>query len=257
VRGSAAASTPPGYTQAQFGDVTAVVLPALLPTFAEILSRGTLYDHAASHPDRRTRTGRAPVHIVPLDGIDVPVVVRHSWHGGMLAPLTGDRFLAPTRAPYELAISLRLASLGVPTPRVAGYAVYPAGPLLRRSDVVTEEIPDSDDLAALLGRASTIVSRESALAAAEALLVAMGRAGARHPDLNLKNILIARTSSGAAEAFLLDVDRVSIDGARARAAAANAARVTRSARKWRNWQGIAISDAELVALERAALGGRA
>jgi 3-deoxy-D-manno-octulosonic acid kinase len=232
------------------------VLASLVPTFTEILARSTLYEYAAAHPARRTRTGRAPVYIVPLEGSVSPVVVRHAWHGGMLAPLTGDRFVAPTRAPYELATSVRLAALGVPTPRVVGYAVYPAGALLRRSDVVTEEIPHSDDLAALLGGASMVARREEALAAAEALLLAMGRAGARHPDLNLKNILIAKTSTGMVEAFLLDVDRVSIDRSRARAAASNAARLARSARKWRNWQGIVLSDAELAALERAALGGR-
>ena len=254
--GRAAGPPPPGYAAARARGAAAVALEPIVPAVEKILASATLYAYAAAHPARRERAGRAPVYIVPLEGAERPVVVRHSWHGGALAPVTGDRFLAPTRAPYELAISTRLSSLGVPTPRVAAYAVYPAGPMLRRSDVVTEEIPDSDDLAALLGSASSIVSRSSALAAAEALLMAMGRAGVRHPDLNLKNILIARTGPASATAFLLDVDRVSIDASRARAAAANAARLTRSARKWRHWRGITIADAELAALESAALGGR-
>jgi len=254
VIGRAAVAPPPGYAATRAGGATAVALEPLVPAVTKILGRATLYDYAAAHPARRARAGRAPVYIVPLDGAERPLVVRHSWHGGALAPLTGDRFLTPTRAPYELAMSNRLMALGVATPRVAAYAIYPAGPMLRRSDVVTEEIADSDDLAALLGGTAPVAPRKDALAAAEALLLSMGRAGVRHPDLNLKNILIARTPSGAATAFLLDVDRVSIDTSRARAAVANAARVTRSARKWRDWHGITITDAELGGLERAALG---
>jgi hypothetical protein len=140
---------------------------------------------------------------------------------------------------------------------VAAYAIYPAGRFLRRTDVVTEEIPRSDDLAALLGATSQVVRRDDALAAAAALLQAMARAGARHPDLNLKNILIGHTVDEGVRAFLLDVDRVTIEDARARAAVANAARLIRSARKWRDWHGITIADAELAMLENAALGGRA
>lgn len=254
----AAAPPPPGYARTRVGGTAAVATTALLPAITDILARGTLYDYAATHPARRARAGRAPVYIVPLQGSDRPVVVRHASHGGVLAPITGDRFIAPTRAPYELEISMRLAALGVATPLVVAYAVYAAGPLMHRSDVVTEEIPDSADLAAVLSGASTIVQRQAAVAAAEDLLTAMGRTGVRHPDLNLKNILIASAGGGgAATAFLLDVDRVDVDPSRRRAAAANAARLTRSARKWRDRHGAPITDAELVSLETAALGDRA
>ena len=253
----AAASPPPGYAETRVGGAAAVALTSLVPVIAEILALGTLYDYAATHRDRRARAGRAPVFIVPLRGRERPVVVRHSWHGGVLAPITGDRFIAPTRAPYELAISLRLIALGVATPRIVAYAVYPAGPLMRRSDVVTDEIPDSADLAAVLSGASTVVTRDAAVRATEDLLAAIAQAGVRHPDLNLKNILIAGTGGGAAMAFLLDVDRVAIDPARARAAAANAARLTRSALKWRARHGAPITDAEIASFRVAALGGGA
>ena len=248
-------SPPPGYAMARVGGTTAVAMTALVPTITDILARSTLYDYAAKHPARRARIGRAPVYLVPLVGSERPVVVRHSWHGGVLAPITGDRFIAPTRAPYELAMSRQLAALGVATPLVVAYAVYPAGPLLRRSDVVTEEIPDSADLAAVLSGASAVVPRQEAVAAAEGLLGAIARAGVRHADLNLKNILVAGTEGGVARAFLLDVDRAHIDPSRARAAAANAARLTRSARKWRDRHGAPITDAELASFETAALGG--
>jgi 3-deoxy-D-manno-octulosonic acid kinase len=253
----AVASPPPGYARTRVGGAEVVGIEAVLPGITEILARETLYEHAAAHPARRERTGRAPVYIMPLRGSDRPVVVRHAWHGGLLGSVTGDRFMPPTRAPYELAMSMRLASLRVPTPVVVAYAVYRAGPLLRRSDIVTEEIPDSADLAAILSGASTVVPRRAAVDAAETLLRAMAHAGVRHPDLNLKNILIALARGGSVTAFLLDVDRVDIDPSRARAASANALRLTRSARKWRDRHGAAITDAEILALETAALGGRA
>ena len=50
---------------------------------------------------------------------------RRNRHGGLFAPLTGDLFLSPTRAPYELAASLNLLSVGVPTPAILAYATYP------------------------------------------------------------------------------------------------------------------------------------
>jgi 3-deoxy-D-manno-octulosonic acid kinase len=238
------------------GAAEAIAVEALLPEILEILARGTLYEHAAGHPERRTRTGRAPVYIIPLRNSESPAVVRHSWHGGALARLTSDRFLAPTRAPYELAMSLRLTELGVPTPRVLAYVIYRAGPLVQRSDVVTEEIRDAADLAAVLDGTSSLVLRPAAVAAAAHLLTAMARAGVRHPDLNLKNILVAPDTGAGVKAFLLDVDRVRIDPSRARAAAANAARLTRSAHKWRRLHRAPITDAEVDAIQTAALGGR-
>ena len=251
----ATVSPPPGYVRTQAGDAVAITLPHLAPAVTEVLARGTLYDHAAAHPAARVRMGRAPVYIIPLAGSPVPVVVRHSRHGGALATLTGDRFLAPTRAPHELDMSLRLAALGIASPRVVVYALYRAGPFLRRSDVVTEEIPGSADLAAILGGTSPIVSRAAAVTATTELLGAMGRHGVHHPDLNLKNILIA-PDRGKARAVLLDVDRVRIDPSRARAASGNAARLTRSARKWRDRHGAPITDDEIGTFTTAALGGR-
>ena len=253
---SAPAAPPPGYARVRVGDTEAVALTAVLSTIRNILATTTLYDHAKAHEARRERQGRAPVYIIPMKGAG-SVVVRHSWHGGSLARVTGDRFIAPTRAPYELAMSLQLRALRVPTPRVVGYAIYPAGAMLCRSDVVTREIAGAADLAAILGGAASGVARDAALQAAVELLAAMARAGVRHPDLNLKNILIAPGMKRPATAYLLDVDRVRVDPSRARAAAANAARVTRSARKWRDRHGAPVTDADLAALESAALGSGA
>ncbi|MEK7246362.1 MAG: lipopolysaccharide kinase InaA family protein, partial [Pseudomonadota bacterium] len=107
------------------------------------------------------------------------VVVRHNRHGGLLGPLTGDLFLAPTRAPDELEISLTLARLGVPTPEIVAYVLYPPGGLLQRSDVASKEIQSGRDLADILTSDGS-PERAAAFAATAELLGSMARAGARH-----------------------------------------------------------------------------
>jgi hypothetical protein len=77
----------------------------------------------------------------------------------------------------------------------------------------------------------------------------MAIARARHPDLNLKNVLIARDQNARFEAYLLDVDRVWFDRAGSeRATAANLRRFSRSARKWHRERGIPVVEADLLAL---------
>jgi hypothetical protein len=78
----------------------------------------------------------------------------------------------------------------VSTPEVVAVVVYRAGFILRRSDVVTRELGDGVDLAALLSDGARGPSRETAFEEAAALVAALSRAGAHHPDLNLKNIFV-------------------------------------------------------------------
>jgi 3-deoxy-D-manno-octulosonic acid kinase len=250
---------PPGYVSMREGGATCVMRADIASGVREALrAGGSLYDWAAHARDARVMHGRAPVYAATLPDSDVRVVVRHAWHGGLFAPLTGDRFLAPTRAPHELATSLRLAAAGVATPEMVAYAIYPAGPLLRTSDVATRELSPSRDLAAALAEHDA-VSRSAALHATAELLRALQRAGARHPDLNLKNVLLLSnvasngSSSAALTAYVLDVDRVILgDPADMRITSANLERLTRSARKWRSLHALPVSDAELADLASAA-----
>jgi RIO-like serine/threonine protein kinase len=187
------------------------VLAPFAPAIDALLATGlTLHAWAAQQPQARALRGRGTSYAVALDG--EPVVVRHSRHGGLLAPLTRDLFLAPTRAPHELEVSIRLRHAGVPTPEIVAYAIYGAAPGLARADVVTREIA---------GHALDSV------AAAEALLVGLTRAGAVHPDLNAHNVLVAGKT-----AFVLDVDRVYfLPPDDQRVIERNRARLMRSARK--------------------------
>ena len=238
-------TTPAGYVQLAAGRAEVVARAELAPVVAEALREGTLFEYAARHPRARALAGRGVVWAAPLPDGRTPIVVRHSRHGGLLARLTGDRFVGPTRAPGELAAALRLAAAGVPTPEIVAYATYPAGPGLRRADVATREITGGRDLAAVFADPPAEPERRVILAAVERLLARMLRAGARHPDLNLKNVLVAPAASPAPVAHVLDVDRVVFGRPHDPAVwDANLSRLRRSARKWRE-RGARLSDADL------------
>jgi tRNA A-37 threonylcarbamoyl transferase component Bud32 len=164
--------------------------------------------------------------------------------------VTGDRFIAPTRAPHELRASIRLAEAGVATPEVVAYATYPAG-IFRRSDVATREIVGGRDLAELLG-VHDDVDVASVIQATGELLRALERAGARHPDLNAGNVLVSVDGNNH-RALVLDVDRV-VFGTRGDRdiGAATLRRLVRSLEKLRAHPRIAMSDDQLATLASAA-----
>jgi len=212
----------------------------------EALGAGTLHAWAASRPERRELRGRGAAYAVTLSDGRTDVVVRHSRHGGLLAPLTGDRFLAPTRAPRELATSLALREASVRTPEVVATVVYRAGPLLRRADVATRLVPDARDLGDTIGA----VPDDAWMAPTASLLRALAAAGARHPDLNLKNVLLSRD-----EAWVLDVDVVVLGTPPNEAARANWARLERSLLKWRRTRGLPVSAASMAELRAVCTSG--
>jgi 3-deoxy-D-manno-octulosonic acid kinase len=244
--------TPMGYTRFAASGADVVVLGACEEAVRRAVGDRSLYDYAATHPNRRELRGRGVAYAVPLPD-DTRVVVRHSRHGGLLAPVTGDRFLAPTRAPHELRTALRLADAGVPTPEVIAYATYPAGGVLQRSDVATREVVGGSDLAHVLAVPGAGAARAGALEATAELLRALERAGARHPDLNVTNVLIVTDDGRSARALVLDVDRVVFGNAGDRGIGdANVRRLVRSARKLRSNGRITVTDAELARLAAAA-----
>jgi len=242
---------PPGYERVRVGRADAVAVAALLDTLRHALARGTLYDFAKHSPDHTRLTGRQPAYAVPLPAPETGrMVVRHNRHGGAMAGVTRDLFLLPTRAPSELAITARLADAGIPTPELLAYVVYRAAALLGRSDVVTREVAPGRDLAAVLS-AGTAADRRPALDATAALVAALARAGARHHDLNAKNVLVAGEPARPV-AYVLDVDRISFGGEPAATLELNLSRLTRSLRKWRQRFGATVTDEEIAALSAAA-----
>ncbi len=237
---------PRGYVRFVVGNSVVVCANHVASAVRAALRGGTLYHYARSHPRARALAGRGTSYAVPLPGEIEQVVVRHNRHGGILARFTGDVFRAPTRAPLELEMSERLRNAGVDTPAVLGYVAYTVLPGFSRSDVMTREVTDSFDLSAAI-MSDDAPLRSRAVLAAAGLVAALSDAGARHHDLNVKNVLLRESPDGTLEGVVLDVDRVEfVDPVDAREA--NLARLLRSARKWRSNQGALVTEAELDSL---------
>ncbi len=246
----------PGYARLTAPGASGIVLESCRGAIEAILANETLYDFAARQPTARRFAGRAPVYAVGLPDGCGDVVIRRSMRGGALARLGTDLFLPPTRGLRELVTSVRLRAAGVSTPELIGFVIYKAGPVLRRSDVVTREIPGGTDLASALAALSDADLRRATLEATAHLVAAMSRDGAHHPDLNLRNILV--TGVGASEgaqpqAFILDVDRIRFHfPGDPIVLSANLARLTRSMRKLRDRGELKIDDSEIETLRARA-----
>ena len=248
-----------GYTRAVMFGADAVCREDAVHAVADAVAEaGTLYAYAERHPERRAFAGRAPTYAAPLPRGAGHAVVRHAWHGGLLRGLTRDFYLPPTRAPGELRMSEWLRAAGVRTPRVVAYVRYPAPLGLRRVDVATDLVPDGRDLAAVLLPAPddrpAAALRAGWVEATAELVAGLARLGVRHPDLNLKNVLLAPDEARAVRAWALDVDVVRVAGRPPsgrdveRAYMANVERLVRSFDKWRETRGLRVDGRELNAL---------
>lgn len=244
-----------GYVRFEVGGMRGAALEWALPAIRDALTAGlTLHAWAGAQQNSERLYGRGINYGVLLPAgresqLSAAVVVRRNRHGGALRFVTGDCFLLPTRAPLELAISLRLATAGVPTPEVIGYAIYPVAGIFAKSDVMTRRLPDGGDFPDVWSKAG-VSKRETLLCKVAELLQALAACGARHADLNLKNIYVAGHDS-AVTCYLLDVDRVTFPRS-ADIAHLNFARLARSARKWREQRGLDFSEEMLTHLESLA-----
>jgi 3-deoxy-D-manno-octulosonic acid kinase len=242
-------TTPPaGYVRVTAGRSVAVARAELEDDARALLAVGTLYAAAARTPGVRSLAGRGVAYSIALPVTGARAVVRHNRHGGLFAAVTKDLFLPPTRAPYELETSLRLAGLGVRTPQVLMYGIESVYGVLRRADVITLEVTGGRDLASYLMPGEVPALRAEAWRATRALVRSLNAAGARHHDLNVKNVLLT-DGEGGLVAWVLDVDRVRFGQAHAASVrVGNATRLLRSARKWRDERGAVLVESELSAL---------
>jgi len=261
---SAPLRVPEGYEAAQAGVVRFFGLTPALPCLESIVTSGaTLHGWAAGNPDRRSLPGRGPVYSVPSPAPGPAPsprwVVRHYHRGGWLANWMGDRYapLGDPRPVREAWASLEARCRGVPTPRVVGGAAYEAGRLYR-ADLITEEIPDSADLATLLlgsplfaeaeaglpPRRRGMVDPEEVLYQAGRLVGSLELAGIFHPDLHAGNVVLESRPEGP-RAHLVDLDRCRVRTLVVPAAAARMRRrLERSLRKLERRRGVSLpSDA--------------
>jgi Lipopolysaccharide kinase (Kdo/WaaP) family len=221
---------------------------------ALVRAHGSLYDWAASQPQPRALRGRAPVYVATLPQSQVSVVVRHAWHGGLLAPFTRDLFRRPTRAPLEYARSRELLQVGIPTTDVLGFALYNAPFGLARVDVVTRYVDHTADLGMILAGLAPAIECDAALEATLSLLESLAVHGVVHPDLNVKNILLHTPPDAAVRAMMIDVDVVVMDSTSPqRTMERNVARLVRSLHKWNRHFGCDMADARIEDFAAAAL----
>ena len=121
-----------------------------------------------------------------------------------------------------------------------------AAPLgFKRVDVVTREVPEQlRPVRRRSCRTTPRVARRRSPPPAD-LVLALSNVGARHADLNVKNILLhSARDDGTLEAIVLDVDRVTFDEPEI-VLELNLARLLRSARKWQSESRRPVTDAEL------------
>ena len=244
----------PGYARFRVNGARGLVVDSCRSALESILSGETLYDYASRQPDARKFRGRVPAYGITLGDGCGNVVVRHAMRGGLLGRTGTDLFFPPTRGLREMVNSLRLKLTGVPTPEVIAFVSYPAGQLLRRSDVATREIPDSHDLATVLREMEDGEHRTECLRAAGKLIALLTRCGAHHPDLNARNVLITWDSTTGAGAHVLDVDRIRFHTpGDPMVANANLERLERSLQKLREREQLNVADTDIASIRDAAV----
>jgi 3-deoxy-D-manno-octulosonic acid kinase len=244
---------PAGYERFNIGETLVVARTAAVTGLRQVLATSpTLHAWAATAPEAQAFKGRGTAWGVRLPGA-IDVVVRHAHRGGVLRTIRGDRFVWPGRAPWELETALRLQEAGVRTPDLVAFALYPAGPGFCRCDVATRRLPPGAEFPAAWAAADA-ATREVLLLAVAGLLRDLAAAGAQHPDLNAKNLHLAREGDRW-HAWVLDVDRVRFRAPNAPdVAAQNLARLVRSLRKLRTRAGLDLGDADVDRLVALAEG---
>ncbi len=220
------------------------VREGLAPTLRAGLAAGGAVPPRAVH---RPAGGRGPLRRLSLpDG--GAGLVKHYRHGGLLAALLGDVYWQrPPRPWRELVATETARAAGVCAPEVLAALVRPlgAGPPARwlyRGDLVTRELPGRRSLAEAL-EAAPPAERRLWIEAAAAAVRTLHRAGIRHPDLNVGNLL---AGAGADEPIaIVDFDR----------AAVTARPVGRWGRLWaRRRIARSVAKLELPGLDRPSVG---
>lgn len=155
-------------------------------------------------------------------------VLRHSRRGGLLAPITGDRYVwideAQVRSFAEWRMLELLVTRGLPVPKpVAALYRRSSLGLIYRCDLITERIARSQSLSTVLAAAAL---PESLWREIGTVIARLHEAGADHADLNAHNILCA--DGGSVSVIDFDRGRLRPPGAWQRK---NLARLQRSLNK--------------------------
>lgn len=180
--------------------------PALADELARVYAQGRwVFEEIQRQPGVRFFQGRRPVVVGRIGG--VPAVVKRLHHGGLLAPLTGDRFLTPKRALINLSAVDALNARGLTTPDVL-FAAWRRRGAVVRMELGFELVEGGEDAAAVVfgGRTHSVIDVEGVIEEVGRTVAALHRAGVYHRDLNLRNFLV--TPPG--KVMILDVDKARV-----------------------------------------------
>lgn len=183
-----------------------------------------------------------PPDATPIDGgrggawrLTLPgagrAVLRCNRRGGVMARVAHDTYLGLLghRPLRELAVTDEARRRGIPAAEVL--AVRVEGTVVYRGAVVTAEIANAVTLVEALREAPDASARRALIEGAGRVVGGMHRAGLRHADLNMTNLL-ARQDAGGVELSVLDLDQARLSrpplGRRARRRT-----LRRLARSWR------------------------
>ena len=177
--------------------------------------------------------GRAAHPVILLPGGERAVVRRYR-RGGWVRHLNRALYFGGNRAFDELRATERARAAGVRTPVVIAAVERPAL-VGYRAALATLLVPDARDLASWLGENASEERRRTTLREAGRQIGTMHAGGVAHPDVNLRNLLVAKASAGGGpeDVYLLDFDRaeVTTEAVSSARRARDLRRLARSARK--------------------------
>jgi 3-deoxy-D-manno-octulosonic acid kinase len=204
----------------------------------------------AGYPRRPLGAGRGGAAVVRANGHEV--AVRHARRGGLPARFLRDLYFGASPRPFrEVHVTETLRARGAPVVEAFGAVASWVVPGVYRGWLATAYVPESCTLWEWAQREPNTAEREEVLRAAGAAVRQLHACGARHPDLNLNNVLVlARDSSAEARVLLIDFDRARLRRPSLRGAYADLLRLRRSARKL-DPAGNVVTDADLRLLEEA------
>ena len=199
-----------------------------------------LVDPDNVHVDEELAGGRAPCLVTTLPG-GTRVVVRRYRRGGLMRVVNRTHYFGGNRAFDELRATERARAGGVRVPVVVAAIERPGRLAGYRAWLVTVFIPGAHDLAAWLHHSGADEERRrEVMAEAGRQMGVMHAAGVAHPDVNLRNLLVA--GDLGAEVYVIDFDRarVFVDAVARGRRERDLRRLARSARKLR----VIVSPAE-------------
>ncbi len=194
--------------------------------------------------------GRGGTRLVQTSGREV--VVRSYRRGGLPGRIVRDTYFGWAPRPFrELWVTETLRREGIPTVEVYGALARWLAPGCYKGWLASGYLPGTCTFWDWLCTAPPAADRDAVLRRIGAVARQLHDRGARHPDLNLNNILIHPTgASSPPEVWFIDFDRARVRARRCRRAPVDLLRLRRSARRL-DPQGTRLTEADLDRLESA------